>query len=286
MSFVADPIEAGFDSRIRWMLRWPNLTFRQKKTADPAIDPRAIPRTGAKTMLPPRQRFENTRWSLVLRAGGPSTPASRAALEELCRLYRPPLSAFARHIEFDADRAEDLVQEFFAYLIDPRYEVLAKVDPKRGRFRSFLSKAMRCYAINRYHAEHTEAQGGRVAFVEVDEELLASRGMPADQLLDRYWAHNVVERACGRLQEECTRAGKHNLFEALRDRLVGEADGGTLEELAGDLGTSGSTLKVWLFRMRGRCYKLLIAEVAETVADPADIEAEVRHLIEALRGDP
>jgi RNA polymerase sigma-70 factor (ECF subfamily) len=288
MSFIADSTETGFDARLHWIFRLPNLgsAFRKEKTAEPAVEARASRRHRAKTLLPPGQRFDNTRWSLVLEAGGPSTPASRVALEELCRIYRPALSAFAKHLEFDADRAEDLVQEFFTYLIDPHYQVLAKVDPKRGRFRSFLSKAMRFYAINRYHAEHTLARGGGVVFVEPDDEQLEARTLSADRLFDRYWAHCLIDRARGRLKEECIRAGKDRMFEALNERLVGEADEGTLDELAGNLATTGATLKVWLFRLRAHCYNLIVAEVAETVADAVDIEAEVRHLIEALRGDP
>jgi DNA-directed RNA polymerase specialized sigma24 family protein len=55
-------------------------------------------------------RFQTTRWSLIVAAGG--TPElARPALEQLCRIYRPPVLAYIRR-SGHAD-AEDLAQAFF-----------------------------------------------------------------------------------------------------------------------------------------------------------------------------
>src|SRR5689334_19243469 len=96
MPFIPDSTETGFDTRFRWLFRWPKLAgeFRKGKTTDSDIDGRTAHRDRAKTAPPAGHRFDNTRWSVVLRAGGSSTPASRTALAELCRIYRPPLTAF------------------------------------------------------------------------------------------------------------------------------------------------------------------------------------------------
>src|SRR5258706_125627 len=74
------------------------LTYKESHTRGDMTKERRSPGTAG------------TRWSLVLRAGGPRTPVSRTALEELCRGYLAPLRALAGHFERDPIRAEDLVQ--------------------------------------------------------------------------------------------------------------------------------------------------------------------------------
>src|SRR3546814_12670388 len=79
--------------------------------------------------------FQTTRWSLVAGTRTDSGQARRA-LDELCRLYRPPVLAYLyRHGHAPAE-AEDLAQAFFESLL--RYHTLGQADPERGRFRVFL----------------------------------------------------------------------------------------------------------------------------------------------------
>ena len=42
------------------------------------------------------QWFNTTHWSVVLAAGGGSSPGAREALEKLCRTYWYPLYAYVR----------------------------------------------------------------------------------------------------------------------------------------------------------------------------------------------
>src|SRR5687767_6574713 len=85
--------------------------------------------------------FRTTRWSVVLQATAPESDA-RAALETLCRIYWFPLYAYARRTGVAHAQAEDLVQGFFARLIEKRD---LRPDPARGRFRAFLLGALRHY---------------------------------------------------------------------------------------------------------------------------------------------
>jgi RNA polymerase sigma-70 factor (ECF subfamily) len=52
--------------------------------------------------------------------------------------------------------------------------------------------------------------------------------------------------------------------------------------LAGEMGTSEGALKVAIHRLRKRYRDLFRQEIAETVADPADVESELRFLAAAL----
>src|SRR3546814_18894949 len=83
--------------------------------------------------------FQTTRWSLVAGTRTDSGQARRA-LDELCRLYRPPVLAYLyRHGHAPAE-AEALAPAFFASLL--LYHPLAQADPGRGRFPVFLLTAL------------------------------------------------------------------------------------------------------------------------------------------------
>ena len=63
--------------------------------------------------------FTTTQWSVVLEAQGES-PAAQEALEKLCRTYWRPIFAFLRRQGLRPDEAEDIIQGFFAELLERR----------------------------------------------------------------------------------------------------------------------------------------------------------------------
>ncbi|HMO66010.1 MAG TPA: sigma factor [Verrucomicrobiota bacterium] len=108
--------------------------------------------------------FPVTRWSLVLdvRAG----PArSREALETLLRLYWPPLYAFLRADGQAPEDARDLLQGFLARLLER--EDLARLEPGRGRFRSYLLAGLRNHLVSEVRRE-SAAKRGAGAVVSLD----------------------------------------------------------------------------------------------------------------------
>ncbi len=76
--------------------------------------------------------------------------------------------------------------------------------------------------------------------------------------------------------------GKASLFEALKPWLG--ASSPTDHESAGSTpsGLSPGALKVAVHRLRRRFRQIIRAEVADTVPDPADIDAELHHLVEVM----
>ncbi len=230
-------------------------------------------------MKPSGREFPTTKWTLVC-AGA----ASPAALQELCAAYHGPLLAFARRIEFDPQRADDLVQGFLIRILEQK--VVDKADRAQGRFRTFLRQALRNHALNLHRAEKAEKRGGKATFVEPAEGEIASEALAADRLYDRAWARALVDRALARLRDERrSRSGNPGVFEALADRLEGDDDGATLLEVASKLGMSEVAVKVSLFRLRRRYFDLVRAEVGATVERPEDVDPELCSLRAALRGE-
>src|SRR5215471_1161807 len=93
-------------------------------------------------------RFTTTRWSLVLEAQGES-PAAQKALEVLCRTYWRPLYGFVRRQGFGREEAQDLVQEFFARLLEHRN--LETVRREKGRLRSYLLVSLKRFLASERH---------------------------------------------------------------------------------------------------------------------------------------
>lgn len=227
--------------------------------------------------------FSTTHWSVVLNAGKDNA-RSAAALEKLCRQYWPPIHAFVRRRGADRHAAEDLTQAFFAHLLDK--ESLKKVDPKKGRFRTFLLASLTNFLANEWDKRRTLKRGAHYQIMplhEVAEEMYhcepAGSATP-EKLFDRRWALLVIEEVRKRLKEEY--ADKTELFAKLEPGLTGELSAGWYADAASELGMSEGATRVALHRLRRRFGDLLREEIGKTVACDEEIDGEIRHLFAAM----
>ena len=85
-----------------------------------------------------------------------------------------------------------------------------------------------------------------------------------------------------RVKQEYVAAEKSALFDHLKGFLTGDSDDVPYAEAARTLGMSEGAVKVAVHRLRRRFRDALVKEIAETVSDPADIDAEIRHLLQAV----
>jgi RNA polymerase sigma-70 factor (ECF subfamily) len=233
--------------------------------------------------------FTTTHWSVVLTAGHSTAPDARQALETLCRLYWYPLYAYVRRQGHSPEDAQDLTQDFFARFLEKKYFKLA--DPARGRFRTFLLTALKHFLANEWKKEHRLKRGGGCRFLPLDPAAGEVRfaAEPADAatpevIYERRWAAALLERVLQLLGQECAAAGRTAQFEELKASLWGENQKATQDEIAARLGMSPGAYKVAAHRMRGRYRELLRTEIAHTVATPAEIGEELRHLITVMSG--
>jgi len=237
----------------------------------------------------PRE-FATTHWSLVVaaRPDEASRTRARTALEALCRAYWYPLYAFVRRRGYHAHDAQDLTQSFFLRILET--DGLAAADPARGRFRSFLLGAMKHFLANEWHRGRARKRGGGAPVLDLDAlrpearyALAPDRSADPDAFFDREWARESTAHALEQLRVESEARGKGELFEALKESLAGEEP--PRGETAARLGMTEGAVKVAVHRLRQRYREILRARIAETVADPSDIEDEMRHLVAALRGE-
>jgi len=232
--------------------------------------------------------FATTHWSVVLAAGGPGTPESAAALEQLCRTYWYPLYAYVRRRGYSPEDAQDLTQEFFLRLLHKHY--LGQIDPGKGKFRSFLLAAINHFLADEWDRASAVKRGGRVTFLALDQDSAEQRLAGAstrhspEQIFERSWALALLQKVLTRLREEATQAGHAGHFEELKAFLTGEKSPVSYAELTVKLGSSETALRKEVQRLRHRYGELLREEVARTVADPGEFEEELRYLFRVLSG--
>ncbi len=225
----------------------------------------------------------------MLTAAGSDTRGAGHALEKLCQTYWYPLYAYVRRRNYSPADAEDLTQEFFARFLAHHW--VADADRGKGRFRSFLLSALNHFLANEWDKARAKKRGGGAPLLSLQFDTAETRygREPADnvtpgQEFERRWALTLLENTVERLRIEYAKEGKETLFAALNPCLVGDRTSQPYEELARNLALTEVAVKSAVHRLRQRYRQLLREEIAQTVAEPSEVEAELRHLIAVLGG--
>ncbi len=230
--------------------------------------------------------FHTTRWSVVLAAQGKTSSDASQSLEALCRQYWPPLYAYVRHRGFAPHDAEDLTQAFFARLLEKEW--LAAAKREYGRFRSFLLMALKRFLANEWDRSQARKRGGGCDIISLDagtaENLYAAHtaSVPAESLYEKRWALTLLETVMQRLKSEHEAAGKAAEYDLLKSGLTagrGEID---YEALATALHMEPASARSAVHRLRKRFREVFREEVAGTVADPREVDDEMRAVVAAL----
>ena len=217
-----------------------------------------------------------------------SAESAREALSGFCEAYWPPLYSFLRHRGYPSADAQDLVQGFFAHLLEQ--DTLTRADRQKGRLRTFLLGSLQNFLFNEYERARALKRGGGRQIVSIDEHLpeaeaamFATSHLSDAGCYDFVWASNIVTRAWQSLQNAFVAEGKAEWLEELRPFVAGgSVTPPNQEEAAARLGVPIATLRTWLSRLRQRYRESLRMEVASTVSDPADVDQELHHLYQIL----
>jgi RNA polymerase sigma factor (sigma-70 family) len=232
-------------------------------------------------MLQGGGRFATTRWSLVRNATDSNSPRAadaQAALDELCRLYWPPVYAYLRRRVPNREAARDLSQAFFARMLERDW--LARADPERGSFRAFLVTLVQRFAANELERERALVRGGAVHHVPIgaaagDGDVEPATDETPEQSFDRAWVRALLASTLATLRAEHAHSGSAARFEAVEPHLVPGGDAPDYGALAAAFGVEESTARVIVFRARRRYRDLLRAAVAETLVSRDGVDAEL-----------
>ena len=235
----------------------------------------------------PGDVFATTHWTVVLAAGRRATPQSDHALEELCRAYWFPLYAYVRRRGHTKEDAEDLTQAFFARFLARNY--LEGLSAERGRFRAFLLASLKNFLANEWDKTQRQKRGGDAPHLSLDWQTadtqfqFAATGEPSpDKAFDREWAVALLGKVIERLRAECAAEGRNRQFDELKVFLTADKGAQSYAEAGRKLGMAETAVRVAVHRLRKRYRQLLRDEIAQTLADPAQGDEEMRGLFGAF----
>jgi DNA-directed RNA polymerase specialized sigma24 family protein len=231
-------------------------------------------------------RFEATRWTLVIEA---QSPSAREALNELCRIYWPPIYAFIRRQGFPPSDAADLTQDFFGHIL--AHQALSTVAREKGKFRSFLQKSLTNFLNNERDRAGAKKRGGDRTIVSIDTEAEEERhpleltdASDPIRVFDRRWGLAVVNEVMLKLERKHSAPEKGAVFAQLKPWLTGEVGEGIYAALATTLNMTQGAVKTTLHRLRREFGELLWIEVRHSLANPSeqDIRDEIGHLFACI----
>ena len=226
--------------------------------------------------------FATTHWSVLARTGAEEEQAVNEALEMLCQAYWRPIYAEIRRRGHGPDDAQDLTQGFFVCLL--RRQSFGRADRDRGRFRSYLLGALDHFLTDIHRRSTAEKRGGGGALAvtidagEVERwmEETASPGPDPASLFDHRWGLTIMDKAFARLQSEY--GGRAELFAEISAFLAADSSDDGYAGPAQRLAMTSQAVAVAVHRMRQRYRDLVRQEVAMTLANPAEVDAELKHL--------
>jgi len=184
-------------------------------------------------------RFAKTSWDLVRAA------SQSKGMDDLIRLYWKPLYYFIRQKGFDNETAKDMVQGFLADALERG--TIAKADPSRGKFRTFLLAALSNFMKDWHKSSNRLKRGGGQSTLSLDFDagerqyaFEVASGEQPETTLDRAWAQSAFDACIAELQ------GTPHHLQAFRMVL----EGASYLEIAEAIGISESAAKTAVFRLR------------------------------------
>jgi DNA-directed RNA polymerase specialized sigma24 family protein len=250
---------------------------------------------GAGSQAGANERFEPTRWSVILAAGreADAEGSVQGGLAQLCRTYWAPLYGFIRGRGYSVHDAQDLTQGFFGHLIE--HQIYRRTDQAKGKFRSFLLASAKHFLADAYDRERTGKRGGGCEFLPLHEEhavaaeaLFQSTAAPGmrtseDGAFERQWAETLTATALGCLTAEFEAEGRGALFKALEVFVRGSAEPlPSYDQLAQRLEMPAATIRSHVTRLRARYRVIVRAELRRTVERDEQVDDELRELLRVL----
>lgn len=232
-------------------------------------------------------QFATTHWSVVLAAADSASPGAREALGKLCQTYWYPLYAFVRLKGHRPEDAKDLTQAFFERFLQKHY--VKSFAPEKGRFRTFLLNILQRFLCDQFDRATAAKRGGGIAGMSLDTvEAEAMLGHAAawctnpEAMFERAWADTVVRTSLERLRGQYEAEGSARLFQELKVYLSRPADRADYSATGQRLDISADAVAMAVVRLRRQYRAAVRAEVANTVATPAEIDGEMRYLVNLL----
>ena len=233
--------------------------------------------------------FPQTHRSVVLAIRSASPDERARALDVLVEAYWRPVF---RHVRArwrqDDEDARDLAQGFFAAALEKEW--LAKFDPERGKFRTYLLTCLDGFVAKERRAGRRLKRGGDAAFVPLEttgedgetRELPLPDGTDLEAQFRREWARSLFSLAVESLRARCASMGKDvafTLFERYDIDGAEASDRPSYAQLAAEHDLPVTQVTNHLHWARRELRAAVLQKLREITASEAEFRSEARALL-------
>jgi DNA-directed RNA polymerase specialized sigma24 family protein len=225
----------------------------------------------------------DTDWALIDMAALDGT-AAHSAMEQISRRYWPVIYAYARASGCDVHEASDITQGFLCDRVVGG-KLLDHADKARGRFRALLRIAVRNYVLDaRRRMRGKRATNPRIDSVGEKIEHQPSVTVAPESEFDAQWAAAIIQRVLQRVRREYIEQCQEAHWEVfvgrvVRPMLFGE-EPVPYEALVEQFDLSDlSQASNMMIGVKRKFARAMRAEVAQTVENPDDVDAELSDLL-------
>lgn len=211
------------------------------------------------------REFPETQLSVFVGLQGDDEVLRERSFERLLHAYYKPAY---KHLRLkwrkSPEETDDLAQAFFLRVTER--STFSAFQPVRGRFRTFLRSCLDNFVLTAEESRQRLKRGSAFSVVssdalEAEHELLQSENETPEEVFDREFVRNLMQKSIARLSERMTALGKPVYFEVLkRYDLHDGADEPTYAAVASELGIKPSDVTNYLHAARKEL-KLLVLDV-------------------------
>lgn len=221
------------------------------------------------------RKFPQTEWTRML-----DIRQHEVVLAEMCRAYWKPVYHYLRGMGFGNEEAKDLTQGFFTEKVLGR-NLVQKADRTRGRFRSFMLRSVRNYAIS--------VQRASIPHMSFDEQREdAGLAVNPEVQFNRTWADETLQDVLAELELECQQRGKDLHWRVFHDWLLDpHIEGGRdMSKICRLYGISDRSKAYHMIENSKRRFRAILrAHLEDVVLSDADIDVEIHEFIGVFSRD-
>jgi DNA-directed RNA polymerase specialized sigma24 family protein len=241
----------------------------------------------------PQEGFKTTQWSKIFKAKTTDEDQRNAIINTLLQEYWKPVYCYIRRKGYNNEQAKDLTQGFFYEIILGKH-LIEQADQEKGKFRTFLLRALDHYLISAKRAENAikrHPQKPLACLEDINGIALpiASKEMKPDEAFAYVWASVLLDQVIAEVRQACSIDDKKIHWQVFHARVLKPImEGGPVPSLRNlcrkfkiEDQAKASNMIVTVKR---RFQKTLSSRVRQHVNSEEDVAQEIRELMEILSG--
>jgi RNA polymerase sigma factor (sigma-70 family) len=227
---------------------------------------------------------------VVERTRSANEDVRRLAFATIIEAYWKPVYKYLRlKWNLDADGAADVTQDFFSNALEK--DVLARFDPQRARFRTYLRICIDGFAANAKKADARLKRGGGVLTVPLDfataegEIVERELAVPADldELFYQEWVRALFQHSVDELRKWSHGSGRTVMFSVFEkyDLIEDPNQRPTYAAIASELHITPTTVTNHLAAMRRQFRRIVLERLRDLTTSDEEFDAEAKRLLGA-----